>query len=572
MQGTSTASAVTSHHRWGSGGVRLARGGETSSFHAALTVLAVILSAVLLALLGGSGPARAGAGVVAAGVSPELAALAQSDPAERVEVIAQVQPRVALADAAARVRALGGSDLQEVRLIHAVATTLPAVEAARLGTDPSFRAVSINSPVEPRAKAFSARRVDTSFLHSVDAVKAWRSKSRIDGSGVGVAVVDSGVDGHLDDFRVSRRNGLSRVRVAAAVHPDASDPSDHFGHGTHVAGLIAGNSDARESGDPLRGRYMGVAPAARIISIKASDDAGRSSVLDVIHGIQFAVDHRERYGIRVLNLSLSSAEQSSYRDDPLAAAVEAAWLQGIFVVAAAGNEGNAPGATSYAPGNDPFVLTVGAVDDQGTRDIADDVLADWSSRGATLDGIAKPEVLAPGAHIVSVLADDSHFARTCPDCVVDDEYFRVGGTSMAAAVASGAAALILDAHPDWTPDMVKAALVSTARDVPGAGREVSVWDAIAASPDREDSTQTWETNVVVDSSSGEIDHEAAKWRAAKWRLLERMDPAAAKWNSFSWVCDCGGDRSADDDEVEPGAAKWGAAKWGAAKWNASFAR
>ena len=172
---------------------------------------------------------------------------------------------------------------------------------------------------------------------------------------------------------------------------------------------------------------MGVAPDANLISIKASDDDGNSTVLDVIAGIHFAVDHKDEYNIRVLNLSLESTVAESYKTDPLDAAVEAAWFKGIFVVAAAGNRGSDADAVSYAPGNDPYIVSVGAVDDQGTKSIYDDKMASWSSRGMTQDGFAKPDVFAPGARIVSNLAPRSAFTSLCPECVVDGQYIRAGG-------------------------------------------------------------------------------------------------------------------------------------------------
>ena len=155
---------------------------------------------------------------------------------------------------------------------------------------------------------------------------------------------------------------------------------------------------------------MGVAPKANLISIKASDDDGNATVLDVIAGMQFAVDHKAEYNIRVLNLSLESTSIESYKTDPLDAAVEAAWYKGIFVVAAAGNRGPGDDSVSHAPGNDPYVVTVGAVDDQGTKEIADDTPTSWSSRGTTQDGFAKPDIYAPGANIVSNLAPKSKYA------------------------------------------------------------------------------------------------------------------------------------------------------------------
>ena len=236
-----------------------------------------------------------------------------------------------------------------------------------------------------------------------------------------MAVIDTGIAGDHPDFRDRSRS--SRVIASAVTNPCASDANDHFGHGTHVGG-----PDRRQQPQPQQeatGRYMGVAPRANLISVKVSDDDGRTTVLDVIYGIQFAVEQKDRFGIRVVNLSLSSTVAESYLTDPLDAAVESAWFSGLVVVAAAGNEGAGADSVSYAPANDPFVITAGGLDDRGTWSERDDVLAQWSSRGVTQDGIRKPEVLAPGARLVAALAPRSDFADLCPSCVVDSEYFRV---------------------------------------------------------------------------------------------------------------------------------------------------
>ena len=243
--------------------------------------------------------------------------------------------------------------------------------------------------------------------------------------------------------------------------------------------------------------------------------------------------------------------------DPLDAAVEAAWFHGLVVVAAAGNDGAAPKAVSYAPGNDPYVITVGATDDEGTDDDSDDAIATWSSRGKTQTGVSKPEILAPGAHIISTLAPDSEFAELCPDCIVDRNYFRAGGTSMATAVASGSVALLLEEHPDWTPDQVKAALISTANSGK-YGRRLRVDKAIDAHPDATKSVQKLPLNKLIDAATGEIDYSAASWRAASWRSSGRDDAYRAAWAAASWRCDCSLD---DDGAVDPQAASWRSASW-----------
>ena len=281
---------------------------------------------------------------------------------------------------------------------------------------------------------------------------------------MGVAVIDTGIAGNLPDFRVSNSDKRSRVIGSAVVNPDATTASDRYGHGTHVAGIIAGDSEGRDYGDSKKGRFSGVAPRANLVSIKVSDDDGNTSVLDVIAGIQFAMDHKAEYNIRVMNLSLESTVAESYKTDPLDAAVEAAWFDGIFVVAAAGNRGPGDEKVRFAPGNDPYIVTVGAVDDQGTNDIGDDEPASWSSRGTTQDGFAKPDIYAPGAKIVSTLAPKSKYTELCESCVSEDgEYIRAGGTSMAAPMVAGAAAIGFQLLPGITPDRIKALLKDSDR-------------------------------------------------------------------------------------------------------------
>jgi serine protease AprX len=310
-----------------------------------------------------------------------------------------------------------------------------------------------------------------------------------------------------------------------------------------VAGLIAGNSLAWPTDHRFYGRYMGVAPRANLVSVKVSDDDGNTTVLDVINGIQFAVDHKDALGIRVVNLSLSSTVAESYRTDPLDAAAEQAWFHGLTVVTAAGNEALERDGVTFAPANDPWVITVGALDDKNTWSRYDDSLAPWSSRGLTQDGVRKPDVLAPGVGLVSPLAPGSDFAEMCPNCVVGDRYFRAGGTSMAAAVVSGAAALILEEHPTWTPARVKGALVQTLDEVPGAGAVVDVAAALSA-----DATATvaLEPNTLIDSATRMIDWTRASFRRASFRDASGS-PYSATWSRASFRCECGFTASGEVD-------------------------
>jgi serine protease AprX len=232
-----------------------------------------------------------------------------------------------------------------------------------------------------------------------------------------------------------------------------------------MAGLVAGNGASGAGG------ATGTAPEARVLSVKVAGADGAADVSTVLAGLQWVVSFRERYGIDVLNLSLGTDSTQSWQDDPLNYAVERAWDAGIVVVVAAANTGPAPG-TIAKPGDDPWVVTVGAVDGRGTPGVGDDRVPDFSSRGPTRDGVAKPDVVAPGARVLSLRAPGSTLDRAVPPADPASPYRAGSGTSMAAALVSGVVASTLDAHPGMTPDQVKHALAAGARPVASDDRSV----------------------------------------------------------------------------------------------------
>ena len=342
------------------------------------------------------------------------------------EYIVQMDTGATPAQGKQLVQTLGGTvTTPELPVINGFGAVLEDDAAEELTTVPEVKAVTLNAPTDngtdasstslsgsarcPVTNATTRRnyygapsdwdvsplnsiwRLRQPLLYSVRTTDAWQRGAT--GNGVGVAVIDSGIAGDLPDFVTG---GRSRVIASAVTNPCATDANDQFGHGTHVAGLIAGNSLNNPVKRNLAGRYMGVAPRANLISVKVSDDDGETTILDVIYGIQFAVDNKDRFGIRVVNLSLSSTVAESYLTDPLDAAAESAWFSGLVVVAAAGNDGIAADAVSYAPGNDPYVISVGGMDDRGTRSRDDDILAPWSSRGVTQDGVQQAGRAGPG--------------------------------------------------------------------------------------------------------------------------------------------------------------------------------
>jgi serine protease AprX len=504
-----------------------------------------------------SSPSSAAPAATQPAVSSALAAMAAHTPGKQVEVIVQLNAGTTRADAVPLIRALGGTVTRDLHIINAVVARLPAAGARELASRPAVKAVSLNGAVKSREYA-------TSFNNSIQSPDVWTghgAAAAATGDGVGVAVVDTGIAGDLPDFRTSSTDTSSRVIGSAVVNPDAVDAGDGYGHGTHVAGIIAGDSWNRSSLDPLRGRYRGVAPDANLVSIKAADEAGNSTVLDVIYGIQFAVDHKAEYNIRVLNLSLESTNSESYKTDPLDAAVEAAWFKGIVVVAAAGNRGTDADAVRYAPGNDPYVISVGAVDDQATRSIYDDKMAAWSSRGTTQDGVAKPDVYAPGSGIVSNLAPGSAFTAMCPTCIVDGQYIRAGGTSMAAPMVSGTVALLLELNPNLTPNQVKGLLTSSDRPLPEGVSEISSVQAdkqisMAASYS---ANQGLTPNTLIDPVTHDIDYTRSSWSRSSWSDAGEL--LRSSWSRSSWSRSSWSSQNSQTDAVDPTRSSWSRSSW-----------
>jgi serine protease AprX len=500
-----------------------------------------------------AGPAPAAADPTA--VDPHLRQLAARRPGASAEVIVQFDGSVASAARRQLVAAAGGRVTRELHIIPGLAARMPAAKALELGDAPGVRAVSLNAAIKPQA--ISTTALQTTFPKTTHAVPLWNKPGGgFTGKGVGVAVIDTGVAGNLVDFQGS--DGQSRVVQSAVTNPDATTATDLYGHGTHVAGIIGGNANARPAGDPLKGDYIGVAPDANLISIKASDDAGQSSVLDVIYALQFAVDHKADYNIRVVNLSLNSTTAQSYKVDPLDAAAEAAWFKGLVVVAAAGNRGTDSDAVNYAPANDPYVITVGAIDDNGTGGAADDTIADWSSRGVTQDGFAKPDIYAPGSRIVSNLAPDSVFSTLCPTCLFGGgQYIRAGGTSMAAPMVAGAVADALQNHSTWTPDQVKTAVKQAANTLSGPGVKVLEANRTNDANPGTSVNQGLTPNPLVDPSTGEIDYTRSSWSRSSWS--EATDLLRSSWSRSSWSRSSWS--STDSSGVDTSRSSWSRSSW-----------
>ena len=288
----------------------------------------------------------------------------------------------------------------------------------------------------------------------------------IDGMGVSVAVLDTGIWRH----RGLKKNASGRSRILAlydAIQDRPGKADDENGHGTHVASILLDSMTSTEDGEPIAN---GVAPGTDLVVVKAFGRDGWGTYADVVRGLDWIVAHKEVYGIRVLNLSFSAAPRSHYWDDPINQAVMRAWQAGIFVVSSAGNLGPEP-MTIGVPGNVPYVMTVGAISDAYTpQDRSDDFIATFSAAGPTYEAFVKPEVLAPGGHMRGLMNKHAYIAAEHPDLHDTSDYFTMSGTSQAAAAVSGVAALLLQQEPWLTPDQVKCRLMaSTLAALDGAG-------------------------------------------------------------------------------------------------------
>jgi serine protease AprX len=234
---------------------------------------------------------------------------------------------------------------------------------------------------------------------------------------------------------------------------------------------------------------------------------------------------------------------------------------GLVVVAAAGNRGTEPDAVGYAPGNDPYAITVGAAEDHGTPEPADDTVASWSSRGITQNGIAKPDVTAPGSQIVSALAPGSDYATLCPSCTVGAGYVRAGGTSLAAPVVSGIAALLLEARPDWTPDQVKYAVSQSGGKFGSPIGQANAMGAFLEYSGR-GANSGLTPNQLVDPATGAIDYARSSWSRSSWSgAAERL---TASWARSSWSCVCW---DTTDETVEPARSSWSRSSWSRSSWS-----
>jgi serine protease AprX len=411
--------------------------------------------------------AVAGAAALSLAAAPAGSAIAQAAvPSAPVGAFLLTVRDGAQAAAAAAVTSAGGEVVARMPDLSVLSVHLPAAGLGRVLRDPAVLGAREEGRVTV-AGTIGDRPAPTTDVYRQEIRSDRAEAAGATGTGVTVALVDTGV-APLPQLRsrlVPVTDDLGRTASCVNL---TSEPTcdDGFGHGTFLASLIAGDGTGPTAGTALRGMST-----ARVLSVKIGGASGTADTTTLLAGLQWVVAHKDRYGIGVLNLSLGTPAGDSWHLDPLNVAVEHAVDAGIAVVVAAGNTGPDP-QTVTKPGDDPLVLTVGASDDRGTPGRSDDLVPRFSAQGPTkADLLAKPDVVAPGARLVGLRSPGSTVEQTFPGGV-DSAYRRGSGTSMAAAVVSGAAAQLLSAHPDLTPAQVKGALMGTA--TPVAGQPASV--------------------------------------------------------------------------------------------------
>jgi serine protease AprX len=381
------------------------------------------------------------------------------------------------------------------------------------------------------AASINLSNLASPYIRSIGADLVWNGTPNIQGDGVTVAVVDSGIAANSADLKTGATT--SRIKTTVQIGAVSGLVDDYYGHGSQVAGVIAGN------GAQSNGAYFGVAPNANLIDVKVTNDQGAGSTSDVIAGLQWIFTNRDTYNIKVVNLSLNSTVAESYHTSALNAAVEVLWFNKITVVVSAGNAG---ADKLFPPANDPFVITVGAMDDRGTTTISDDALAAYSAFGVTSDGFVKPDLVAPGHKIVGLLAsDDTNLAQNYPDYKVTAatgaRYFKMSGTSVASAVVAGAVALLLQDEPTLTPDQVKYRLMATATPL-GSGSQncatgagyLNIYAAVNGA-----TTQSANTNLAASqllwSGADPVAWNSVSWNSVSWNSVSWN---SVSWNSVSW--------------------------------------
>ena len=497
----------------------------TTALVALCLILAVLVPAPVAA--GTSGQQK---------IEPALVSDMTAQPLEAIPVIVEMNPATApfgsgsnetLANQAVSILNANGHAFGALSIVQGAAGIATSAGITAMSLLPQVATIEEDAVVRPRRASgpgttYPQGQLTSLYPQETNATRVWQQGGS--GRGVTVAVLDSGVNNDAD------LGSRVLVHVGFAGPYNASAP-DGGGHGTHIAGTIAGD------GTHSAGQYIGMAPKSNIVDVQVLDARGNGRISSVLRGIEWVLAHQQQFNIRAINMSFGAPPLVDYKFDPFAAACEIAWRHGLVVVAAAGNEGPS-GGTVESPGIDPYLITVGSTDDQATLQLSDDVLGWWSSWGTPQDSTARPDLLSPGRRVVSIRVPGSTLDTLLPDHIVTAlngwTYFRLTGTSMSTAVVSGAVALLLERQLSLTPDQVKKIIVSTTQafgtGTMPAGAGAGLLDANAA----------WNSASRSTSNGGLRQADALArtlypivyGQPLAWKSLTYL---GTNWSGFTWL-------------------------------------
>jgi serine protease AprX len=549
---------------WGTGN----RGGESRSNalwgkggrgRLLMTIALVALAAPIAAVADSGSSRSAKRSLPPTYIAPSLLAKAESSPNEHVKVI--IQSVYGSSKAASAFKDADKTDNKllvvdgdrevmkdEYSFVGSVAVTLKAKKLSLLAKIPGLT-VTPDSPVR-----LSALPSSHHIWPTASGVRPlWTTSYKVAPKAPTIAIVDSGIDANRPDFD----NGARVVANVTMTNLEPNSPGDGRGHGTFVAGIAAGSAPGN----------AGASPTSDIVMLDVMDDHGMARTSDVIGAAEWIHQNKEKYNIRVANFSLHTTTPSNFTKDPLDRAVEKLWFGGVVVVVASGNYGveNGPSGVKFAPGNDPFVITVGAIDLEGSVRPARHDVPNWSAYGYTYDGFKKPEVSAAGRYMVGPVPTGATLKRDKPENVLSSTTMRLSGTSFAAPIVAGAAAQILARRPNLTPDQVKGALMLTARHVgdaaPGQAGVGEINAERAATVSYIPNPNAALNKYLVTTSSGS-GSQTTTFDAASWQSAAQANVSwdSVSWNDASW-------QSASWQSVSWTDASWQSVSWTDVSWS-----
>src|SRR6185503_17116864 len=415
-------------------------------------------------------------------ISPDLAKrLRGASGGERIPVVIQLNPAALQIDWV--LKSLGAVNLLDLRKLNLAVVDLPANAVEVLASRSDVRYISPDLQVSTLGHVTDTTGTDAIREQTTTALGGLITTTTVfDGTGIGIAVLDSGIDPNHQAFR--SQLGLSRI-IASRDFTGENRTDDPYGHGTHVASLAAGNNQI------AAGAYTGIASNANLINLRVLNSQGAGTVSSLLTALNWVMLYRSVYNIRVVNMSIGTPAIDASVNDPLCRAVRLMTDAGIVVVAAAGNNGKSVNGQKiygqiHAPGNESSAITVGASNSFGSDPRGDDTVTSYSSRGPTrsfwtddngtnhYDNLLKPDLIAPGNRIVGAAAADNYLLTIHPELAVDADDIQtrrmmyLSGSSMATPVVAGSAALLLQANPNLTPSLVNAILMYTAQPLAGS--------------------------------------------------------------------------------------------------------